>query len=105
MNTKSFSPSRNRAKKLKSDTNSEFTPVQTTHINKRYEHSIILPSESSLIPSPLTDVQPNPQLDIASLKRSLQLAPVSVAEAIAKMLGYMGVQYAFGVSGGAIAPL
>jgi acetolactate synthase I/II/III large subunit len=31
--------------------------------------------------------------------------PLSVAEAVVKMLEEMGVQYAFGVSGGAIAPL
>jgi len=105
MNTKSFSSNRNRAKKLKSATNSEFTPIQTTHINKRSKHSILSPSELSLIPLPIADVQPNPQLDIVSLKTSQQLAPVSVAEVIAKMLEDMGVQYAFGVSGGAIAPL
>ena len=29
----------------------------------------------------------------------------SVAEAVVKILGDMGVQYAFGVSGGAIAPV
>lgn len=105
MKTKSFPTNRNRAKKLKSDTNSEFTPVQTMHINQKLKDSILSPSESSLIPSPIADVQPNPQLDFVSLKESQQLAPVSVGEAIAKMLEYMGVQYAFGVSGGAIAPL
>ncbi|BAY50432.1 thiamine pyrophosphate binding domain-containing protein (plasmid) [Scytonema sp. HK-05] len=103
MNTKSFSTKKNRAKKLKFDTNNEFTPDQTTQINKTSGCSIFSPSESSLTPSPIADVQPNPQLDIVSLKTSQQPAPVSVASAIAKVLEDMGVQYAFGVSGGAIA--
>lgn len=112
MNTKSSPNKRNTAKKSRSDTNSEFTPVQTTYINNRSEYSIVSPSESSLTPSPIADVQSDRQdvqsdrqLDIVSLKTSQQLAPVSVASAIAKMLEDMGVQYAFGVSGGAIAPL
>jgi len=112
MNPKSPSTNRNRVKKLKSDTNSEFTPVQITAINKRSKHISVSPSESSLRSSPIADiqldrqdVQSNRQLDIVSLKTSQQLASVSMAEAIAKMLEDMGVQYAFGVSGGAIAPL
>ncbi|WP_414582609.1 ScyA-related TPP-binding enzyme [Scytonema sp. PCC 10023] len=105
MNTKSFPTNTNRAKKLKSDTKNEFTPVQTTQINKRSNHCIVSPSELSLIPEGFADIQPKPQLDIVSLKTSQEPAPVSVAEAIAKMLEDMGVQYAFGVSGGAIAPL
>jgi acetolactate synthase-1/2/3 large subunit len=44
-------------------------------------------------------------LDISPCLNSQQSTPVSVASAIAKMLEDMGVQYAFGVSGGAIAPL
>ena len=105
MNTKSFPINRNRAKKLKSDTNNAFTPVQTTQINKRCKHSIVSPSELSLIPEGFADVQLNPQLDIVSLKTSQEPAPVSVADAIAKMLEDMGVQYAFGVSGGASVTL
>jgi hypothetical protein len=92
MNTKSPSTNRNRVKKLKSDTNSEFTSVQITPINKRSKHTIVSPSESSLSSSPIADiqldrqnVQSNRQLDIVSLKTSQQLASVSVAEAIAKM--------------------
>lgn len=105
MNTKSSPNKRNTAKKSRCDTNSEFTPVQTTYINNRSEYSIVSPSESSLTPSPIADVQSDRQLDIVSLKTSQQLAPVSVASVIAKMLEDMGVQYAFGVSGGAIALL
>jgi thiamine pyrophosphate-dependent acetolactate synthase large subunit-like protein len=37
-----------------------------------------------------------------SFKTNQQPAPVSVAEAVVKMLEDMEVQYAFGVSGGAI---
>lgn len=96
--------SRNTAKKLQTDTNGEFTPVQPMQINNRSGDSILSPSESSLIPSPFADMQANPQMEIVSLKES-QLAPVSVASFVVKMLEDMGVQYAFGVSGGAIAPL
>lgn len=103
MDTKSFPTNRDRAKKLKSGTNSEFTSVETTQIDKKSKHNIISPSKLSLIPERFAEIQPKPQLDIVSLKTSQQVAPVSVAEAIAKMLEDMGVQYAFGVSGGAIA--
>ncbi|MBP5975786.1 thiamine pyrophosphate-binding protein [Brasilonema sp. CT11] len=105
MSTKSFSKKKKTAKKLHIDTNSEFSPIQTRHINQTSGCSIFSPSESSLIPSPIADIQSNPQLDIVSLEASQQLAPVSVAETVVKMLEDMGVQYAFGVSGGAIAPL
>ncbi|MDF5715258.1 MAG: ScyA-related TPP-binding enzyme [Rhizonema sp. NSF051] len=107
MNTKSPAHKKTTAKKLRADANSEFTSLQTTYItNKSDEHSLFLPSKSSLLLSPLANVQPISQLDIASaVKESQQVTPVSVAEAVVKMLEDMGVQYAFGVSGGAIAPL
>ncbi len=107
MNTKSPANKKTTAKKLKADANTEFTSLQTTYItNKSDEHSLFLPSKSSLLLSPLANVQSSPQLDIASaVKESKQVTPVSVAEAVVKMLEEMGVQYAFGVSGGAIAPL
>ena len=83
----------------------EFASDQTTYDKYGFGSRVFSPSESSLIPTPLTDVQPNPQLDIGSLKTSQRLAHVSVAETVVKMLEEMGVQYAFGVSGGAIAPI
>ncbi|MBW4597957.1 MAG: ScyA-related TPP-binding enzyme [Brasilonema angustatum HA4187-MV1] len=105
MSTKSFSKKKKTAKKLHLNTNSEFSPIQTTHINQTSRCSIFSPSESSLIPSPIADISLNPQLDIVSLEASQQLAPISVAETVVKMLEDMGVEYAFGLSGGAIAPL
>ncbi|MUG98277.1 ScyA-related TPP-binding enzyme [Scytonema sp. UIC 10036] len=50
----------------------------------------------ALTPSLVTNSQSNSQSD---------LVPISVASAIVKMLEEIGVQYAFGVSGGAIVPL
>jgi len=91
------------AETLQLNINGEFAPVQTTHLKDGSRSRICSSSESSLIPSPLANDQPNPQLDI--LKTSQQVAPVSVAEVVVNMLEEMGVQYAFGVSGGAIAPL
>ncbi len=64
-----------------------------------------LPSQLPLAPSSIADIKSNRQLDIASIETSQQGESVSVAETIVKMLEDMGVQYAFGVSGGAIAPL
>jgi acetolactate synthase-1/2/3 large subunit len=64
-----------------------------------------LPSLLPLAPSSIADIKSNRQLDIASIKTKKQCGSVSVAETIVKMLEDMGVQYAFGVSGGAIAPL
>lgn len=86
------------------------TPVQleqayATQLNFPSEHSVLSLSKLPLTRSPVADVQPNTRLDIMPLLSSQQSAPVSVASAIAKMLEDMGVQYAFGVSGGAIAPL
>jgi thiamine pyrophosphate-dependent acetolactate synthase large subunit-like protein len=42
-------------------------------------------------------------LDIAFLKESQQIAHVLVAKAVIKMLEDIKMQYAFGISGGAIA--
>lgn len=54
------------------------------------------------------DTQANTTEQSNSTKRLLDSKPsvtFSVAEAVVKILGDMGVQYAFGVSGGAIAPV
>lgn len=53
-------------------------------------------SPSPLLRSPLADVQLNTQSEIM---------PLSIGEALVTMLENMGVQYAFGVSGGGIGPL
>ncbi|WP_208344994.1 thiamine pyrophosphate-dependent enzyme [Aetokthonos hydrillicola] len=62
-----------------------------------------LGSDSYLIPSPVADVQLN--LEPLDLTPSQKITAASVAEAVVKMLEDLGVEYAFGVSGGAIAPL
>ncbi|WP_332991175.1 ScyA-related TPP-binding enzyme [Scytonema sp. PRP1] len=80
--------------KLKRDTLVSFAP---DHAKQRKSSS-----DSSI---PLADVHLNRRLDILPCSSSQQSTSFSVAEAIAKMLEDMGVQYAFGVSGGAIAPL
>ncbi len=54
------------------------------------------------------DTQANTTEHLNSTKQLLDGKPtvnLSVAEAVVKILGDMGVQYAFGVSGGAIAPV
>ncbi|GAB1540509.1 acetolactate synthase large subunit [Scytonema sp. NUACC21] len=106
MSAESFSTNNmSKADYLQLDTCSKFKPVQTVLFNYQYGSQIFSPSKSSLTVLPVADVGLKPQLDIASLKTKEQVAPVSVAEAIVKMLEDMGVQYAFGVSGGAIAPM
>ncbi|WP_375513383.1 ScyA-related TPP-binding enzyme [uncultured Nostoc sp.] len=64
--------------------------------HKTQKFNIFAPTQSSLTSSPVRNIQPNPQLDFL---------PVSVASAIVKMLEEIGVQHAFGVSGGAIVPV
>jgi len=54
--------------------------------------------------SPVADVEPSIQSDISYLS-SQKSTLVTIASLLVKMLEDMGVQYAFGVSGGAIAPL
>jgi acetolactate synthase I/II/III large subunit len=54
------------------------------------------------------DTQANTTEELNSTKQLIDSKPtvnLSVAEAVVKILGDMGVEYAFGVSGGAIAPV
>jgi acetolactate synthase-1/2/3 large subunit len=53
----------------------------------------------------VADVEPSIRSDIMPCLSSQQSTPVPIASLIVKMLEDMGVEYAFGVSGGAIAPL
>lgn len=62
------------------------------------------PSSFPLNKSSIADIQPSTALDTSS-SNSQQSAPISVASTIVKMLEDLGVEYAFGVSGGAIAPI
>ena len=105
MSAKVFPINTSTAEKLELDTHVSFAPANATHLKHRSGSSILSPSKSPLTRSPLADVQPNRQMDIMPRLSSEQSAPVSVASAVVKMLEDMGVQYAFGVSGGAIAPL
>lgn len=88
--------------KLERDTLVSFTPDRAKHRKYLSDSSIFSPSKSPEICSPAADVNSNRPLDIVPCQQS---TPVLVVEAIAKMLEDMGVQYAFGVSGGAIAPM
>lgn len=104
MSAKSFPINTSTAKKLKLDTHVEFAPAQATHLKYPSGSSILSPSKSPLNREPLVDVQQNTRSDIMPRLSSQQSAPISIASAVVKMLQDMGVQYAFGVSGGAIAP-
>lgn len=86
MNTKSFHLNSSKSK----------APDQKIPLNDESNSGIFTLNQSSLNFSPITNIQPEAQLDVV---------PVSVASAIVKMLENMGVQYAFGISGGAIGPL
>ena len=92
------------AKKLEQDTYVLFKQNDVTQLERSSDSSIFLPSKLSLKSPPLENT-PRIELYTTSSLESQQSTPVLVAKAIAKMLEDMGVQYAFGVSGGAIAPL
>jgi acetolactate synthase I/II/III large subunit len=63
------------------------------------------PAQSRLNYSPVAYVLPNTRSGTMFQRNSQKSPSVSVAALITKMLEDLGVQYAFGVSGGAIAPL
>jgi len=105
MSAKSFPINTSPAEKLELDTHVSFAPSQVTHLKYPSVSSIFSPSKSPLTRSPLAYVQQNTQSDIMPRLSSQQSAPVSVASAVVQMLEEMGVKYAFGVLGGAIAPL
>ena len=89
------------------NTKSKNTNANTTeHLDlpeQSSKSSISLLSLSSSLQSPLPNVQRNTVHDIMPVLNKKQFAPLSVAKAMVKMLENMGVEYAFGVSGGAIA--
>ncbi len=87
MNIQSFHKNTSKAEKLKDGDSIRFTLDQHTTINDESISGIFDASKQSLTVSPLN------------------LVPSSVASAIVKMLEEMGIQYAFGVSGGAIIPV
>ncbi|NEP01019.1 MAG: thiamine pyrophosphate-binding protein [Symploca sp. SIO2E9] len=65
----------------------------------------LLPSKSPATDFPLATEKANTCSNILPGLNKPQVAPLSVSEALVKTLEQMGVKYAFGVSGGAIAPL
>lgn len=93
------------AEQLERDIHVELGQAYAMPVEFRSEYSILSPSKSPLTRLPLGDGKPNTQSDFMPLKCSQPAAPLSVASAVVKMLEEMGVKYAFGVSGGAIAPL
>ncbi|NER32359.1 MAG: thiamine pyrophosphate-binding protein [Symploca sp. SIO1C4] len=65
----------------------------------------LLPSKLPATHFPLAIEKANTWSDVLPGLSKPQVAPLSVSEALVKTLEQMGVKYAFGVSGGAIAPL
>nr|WP_225894025.1 ScyA-related TPP-binding enzyme [Atlanticothrix silvestris] len=86
-----------------SSTHSPINPYIPQYLEPK-TNFISFPSSSPLNKSSIADIQPNTLLDTSS-DNSQELESISVASAIVKMLEDLGVQYAFGVSGGAIAPI
>lgn len=105
MSATSHPPNRSTTQKLKLNTQVSRAPAHATQLKHQSLSSIFSPSSLPLKSLPRVEVQPNTRSDIMPLLGSQQGAPISVASAVVKMLEDMGVQYAFGVSGGAIAPL
>ena len=79
MNTKSHRFNKSTAEKLERDSRVEGAPAHATHL-KASRASIASPSKLPWTNSPVVNVQPNSQLNIVSLERSQQDAPLSVAE-------------------------
>lgn len=104
MSTKSF-PIENLAEKLKLDTCVESALASGIQLKHSSPSFIASPFKSPLTRSPLEYVEPSNGSDIVPRLSSQQPATISVASAVVRMLEDMGVQYAFGVSGGAIAPV
>jgi len=92
MSAKFHPTNANTAEKLDRDTPVKFAPVDAMQ-------------SSIFSPSTLADVRQNTRSDIMPRLSNQRSASVSVAEAVVKMLEDMGVSCAFGISGGAIAPL
>jgi acetolactate synthase I/II/III large subunit len=91
--------------KLQQKTLVSFTSDQTKHQKHSSDPSIFSPSESAFSCSSLADDDYSNTLLDTLCPSNQQSTPISVASEVVKMLEDMGVQYAFGVSGGAIAPL
>jgi acetolactate synthase-1/2/3 large subunit len=111
MNTKSSSQNGNRAKQIESQNSIEIAPVPgvatrdpIVSLDDSDGSSIFSPAKPSRLHSSGTNIQPNSQ-SILSSDSTQPSTSLTVAEAVVKMLEDLGVNYAFGVSGGAIAPI
>lgn len=74
-------------------------------LSQQPPQSNVLPSPPSSLPTEMEAKNQQKVIPNILSPTSERSAPLSVAQALVKMLENMGVQYAFGVSGGAIAPI
>ncbi|MBW4450873.1 MAG: ScyA-related TPP-binding enzyme [Spirirestis rafaelensis WJT71-NPBG6] len=105
MNTEFQHTNTNRSEKLEPDTYVELAPADATLLEHRSASSVLSPPTSASPHLQEAIVHPGCPSGILALLSNRQPGSVSVSEAVTKMLVDMGVKYAFGVSGGGIAPL
>ena len=105
MNTEFEYTNTNTSEKLELNISVELAPADATLLEHREASSVLSPPTSA--PPHLQEaiVHPGCPSGILALRSNRQPGSVSVSEAVAKMLLDMGVKYAFGISGGGIAPL
>jgi acetolactate synthase-1/2/3 large subunit len=105
MNTEFQQMNTNTSEKLEPDTYVELAPADATLLEHRSASSVLSPPTSASPHLQEAIVHPGCPSGILTLLSNRQPGSVSVSEAVTKMLVDMGVKYAFGVSGGGIAPL
>lgn len=105
MNTEFQHTNTNTPEKLERDTYVELVPADATLLEHRSASSVLLPPTSVSPHLQEAIIHPGCPSDILTLLSNRQPGSISVSEAVTKMLVDMGVEYAFGVSGGGIAPL
>ncbi|MEH2026197.1 thiamine pyrophosphate-dependent enzyme [Nostoc sp.] len=91
--------------KPKLRTPSSVTSKKITQFQDLFDSSASLSSPSLLRYPPLIDFPSTTTSDVIPLNSQQLTANVSVVSTVVKILEDLGVKYAFGVSGGAIAPL
>jgi len=105
MNTEFQQMNTNTSGNLELNTYMEFASSDATHLEHRSASSVLLPPTSASTHLQEASVHPQSPTGIPTLSSSHQPASISVAEVVTKMLEDLGVNYAFGVSGGGMAPL
>jgi acetolactate synthase-1/2/3 large subunit len=105
MNTEFQHTNTKTSEKLEQTTYVELAPVDATLLEHHSASSVLSPPTSASPHLQETIVHPGCPSGILALLSNRQPGTVSVSEAVTKMLVDMGVKYAFGVSGGGIAPL